>query len=154
MPRVPDCLWITHGVAEGKTSLNAFDNALLAADIGNFNLIKVSSIAPKDAILKEARPEIPAGALVPAVISSIVSQERGTPLASCVGIGFGEDSFGMIMEHSGEGTADDAEAVVRRMIDESFQRRGLRLRDVVIRSASCQVETVACALASVILWWR
>src|SRR3972149_12003694 len=100
MQLVPDALWITHGVAEGKTPLNAFDNALLTAGIGNYNLIKVSSIAPKDAILKEARPEIPAGALVPAVISSIVSQERGTPLASCVGIGFGEDSFGMIMEHA------------------------------------------------------
>jgi len=154
MPRVPDCLWITHGLAEGRTSLNAFDNALLAADIGNFNLIKVSSIAPQDAVLLDARPDITAGSIVPAVISTIVSHESGAHIAACVGIGFGDNSFGMIMEHSGEGTADDAEAVVRRMIDESFQRRGLRLREVIIRSASCQVETVACALASVILWWR
>jgi len=154
MQLVPDALWITHGVAEGKTPLNAFDNALLTAGIGNYNLIKVSSIAPKDAILQVGRPEIPAGALVPAVISSIVSQEPGTPLASCVGIGFGDDSFGMIMEHACQGTAEEAEAIVRRMIDESFRRRGLRLREVVIRSASCQVDSVACALAAVILWWR
>ena len=36
----------TAGRAEGGTPLNAFDNALLAAGIGNINLIKVSSILP------------------------------------------------------------------------------------------------------------
>jgi arginine decarboxylase len=36
----------TAGIAEGSTPLNAFDNALLAAGIGNVNLIKVSSILP------------------------------------------------------------------------------------------------------------
>ena len=32
--------------AEGGTSLNAFDNALLAAGLGDINLVKVSSIMP------------------------------------------------------------------------------------------------------------
>src|SRR5262249_17098555 len=36
----------TSGSAEGTTELNAFDNALLAAGIGNINLVKVSSILP------------------------------------------------------------------------------------------------------------
>ena len=36
----------TVGHAEGGTPLNAFDNALLAAGIGNINLVKVSSIIP------------------------------------------------------------------------------------------------------------
>ncbi len=37
---------ITSGRAEGPTKLNAFDNALLDAKIGDVNLIKVSSILP------------------------------------------------------------------------------------------------------------
>ena len=37
---------ITSGRAEGPTKLNAFDNALLNAKIGDINLIKVSSILP------------------------------------------------------------------------------------------------------------
>ncbi len=37
----------TSGSAEGTTPLNAFDNALLAAGIGNINLVKVSSILPR-----------------------------------------------------------------------------------------------------------
>ena len=40
---------ITSGRAEGPSKLNTFDNALLNAGIGDVNLIKVSSILPKDA---------------------------------------------------------------------------------------------------------
>ena len=32
--------------AEGGTKLNAFDNALLKAGIGNANLVKLSSVVP------------------------------------------------------------------------------------------------------------
>src|SRR5688500_13102541 len=38
----------TAGHSEGGTTLNAFDNALLVAGIGNINLIKVSSILPPE----------------------------------------------------------------------------------------------------------
>ena len=34
--------------AEGRTPLDAFDNALLAAGIGNVNLLKISSIVPPE----------------------------------------------------------------------------------------------------------
>ena len=50
----------TAGHAEGGTTLNAFDNALLAAGIGNINLIKVSSILPPDVPVVEL-PEDQAG---------------------------------------------------------------------------------------------
>ena len=45
----------TAGHAEGGTALNAFDNALLAAGIGNINLIKISSILPPDVPVIELR---------------------------------------------------------------------------------------------------
>ena len=47
----PDILWVTHGEAEGDTKLNAFDNALIAAGIGHWNLVKVTSVAPQAAVL-------------------------------------------------------------------------------------------------------
>src|SRR3972149_6712404 len=53
----------TAGSAEGATPLNAFDNALLAAGIGNINLIKVSSIVPPHVSII-ALPKIKPGALV------------------------------------------------------------------------------------------
>jgi len=44
---------ITSGRSEGPTRLNAFDNALLDAGIGDVNLITVSSILPKDTEIVE-----------------------------------------------------------------------------------------------------
>lgn len=47
---------ITSGKSEGPTKLNAFDNALLDAGIGNVNLIPVSSIIPASAKIVELPP--------------------------------------------------------------------------------------------------
>jgi len=43
---------ITYGVGEASTKLAAFDKALFDAGIGNYNLIKLSSIIPKRAKIK------------------------------------------------------------------------------------------------------
>ncbi len=50
---------ITSGVGEGKTELSAFDKALEEAGISNLNLIKLSSIIPKEAVIFEEKPNIP-----------------------------------------------------------------------------------------------
>ena len=38
---------IVAAAAEGHNNLTAFDNALLAAGIGNVNLVRISSILPR-----------------------------------------------------------------------------------------------------------
>ncbi len=43
---IPKKFSLVAGSAEGTSELNAFDNALLNAGIGNLNLIKVTSILP------------------------------------------------------------------------------------------------------------
>ena len=63
---------VTAGTAEGGTPLNAFDNALLAAGIGNVNLIKVSSIVPPDVDIVDL-PKIKPGALVPTAYAAMTS---------------------------------------------------------------------------------
>ena len=152
MWRVPERLWVTSGAAEGGTPLNAFDNALLAAEIGNYNLIKVSSIIPQGARLHEVRPDLLAGALVPAVVAQLGSDRPGTEISSAVGLGFSRDSHGMIMEHSCQGPAEAAESAVRKMVEQAFARRGLDLHNIVIRSCSHRVANVGCTVAAVILW--
>ena len=37
---------LVSGIGTGSTVLNAFDAALLSAGVGNFNLLRVSSILP------------------------------------------------------------------------------------------------------------
>jgi arginine decarboxylase len=150
----PDVLWVTHGEAEGDTKLNAFDNALISAGIGQWNLVKVTSVAPPNAVLTYKPIEIEAGSVVPAVLTSAQSDRPGELITACVGIGLSSSSHGMIMEHSGPGTPEQMDAIVRRMLDESFMRRGLKLEEVIVRTASHTVTHIGASVASVVLWWR
>src|SRR5262245_64043329 len=73
----------TSGSAEGTTALNAFDNALLAAGIGNINLVKVSSILPPDTEVVEL-PRLRPGAIVPTAFAAITSEVPGEVVAAAV----------------------------------------------------------------------
>jgi arginine decarboxylase len=53
-------LLITSGASEARTELAAFDAALLSAGVGNFNLIRLSSVIPAGSTIVEKRPELPA----------------------------------------------------------------------------------------------
>ncbi len=149
----PNALWVTAGAAEGSTELNAFDNALLAAGIGDLNLIKVSSVVPAGARVLDGSPEIAPGSLVPTVYSEVHSDTAGETICAALGIGIGKDSHGMIFEHHAT-SRDVAERVVAGMVEEGFARRGLPLERLIVRVAEHRVERVGCAVAAVVLWWR
>ena len=150
---IPNAVWPSAGAAEGDTELNAFDNALLAARVGNLNLIRVSSVLPQDAKVLDQPPQIVPGSLVPTVYSVHVSAQPGATVAAAVGIGVADGSHGMIYESHGS-SSTEVEAAVRQMIDEGFARRGLRLKEVIVRSIEHKVERIGCAVAAVVLWWR
>lgn len=153
MWQVPERFWVTSGVAEGGTELNAFDNGLLAAGIGNLNLIRVSSVLPRGAVREYSRPtKFPEGTLMPMVYSVAESDKEGDLIASCVGIGRARDSFGMIFEHSGLMSAAHAEATVRQQLEEAFQMRGMTLDEVIIESCELKVQRCGCTVAAVMLW--
>jgi arginine decarboxylase len=149
----PDCIWPTAGHAEGVTELNAFDNALLAAGIGNLNLIKLSSIVPANVTLLQERPAIEAGALVPTVYTVKYSDTPGDVVAAAVGVGLRKDGHGMIFENTG-GSRAAVEDTVSRMVREGFAQRGLELDELLVFSSEHKVERIGCAIAAVVLWWR
>lgn len=148
----PNRLWLSSGSAEGTTPLNAFDNALLDAGIGNLNLIKVSSIVPEGAEFLEIPPQITPGSLVPCVYSIMHGDMAGETVCAALGIGIGRDSHGMIFEYHSN-SREDAERVVRGMVEEGFARRGLPLERVTVTLAEHRVERLGCAVAAVVLWW-
>jgi arginine decarboxylase len=149
----PNALWVTTGTGEGTTELNAFDNALLDAGIGNLNLIKVSSIVPHGAVFLDAPPTIIAGSLTPTVYSVIHSDTAGETICAAIGIGIGKDSHGMIFEYHAT-SREVSERVVTGMVEEGFARRGLPLERLAVHIAEHRVERVGCAVAAVVLWWR
>lgn len=142
----------TAGHAEGSTALNAFDNALLAAGIGNVNLLKVSSILPPDVDLV-AVPRIKPGNLIPAAYAAITSEVPGELIAAAVGYALPKDrtKAGVIMEHHDTGPREEAERVVHRMLEEALRVRGEEIRERAVFASEHRVERAGCAVAGVAL---
>ena len=142
----------TAGHAEGGTALNAFDNALLDAGIGNINLIKVSSILPPDVPVVEL-PKLKLGALVPTAYAAITSDTPGETVAAAVGYAVPDDPAknGVIMEFHGVATRDEAERQIRAMLDEAFRVRGEPVAEMRVVAIDHRVQRIGCALAAIIL---
>ncbi len=149
---LPKKFLVTAASAEGKTELTAFDAALLAAGVGNTNLLKVSSILPPGCEF-DAGLVIPPGSLLPIAYGEIVSDVPGTCIAAAIGVGIKTGSFGVIMEFSGECSKAEAEKRVRTMVEEAFELRNLELDDVKIAATEHIVEKIGCAFAAAPLWY-
>ncbi|MCL4318386.1 MAG: arginine decarboxylase, pyruvoyl-dependent [Firmicutes bacterium] len=153
MLETPKKYTLLAGSAEGPSRLNAFDNALLAAGIGNVNLIRVSSILPPGAILAEKLEIIP-GQLMPTAYGTITSDFQGETISAAVAVGIGQDDeYGVIMEFSGRCGQDEAESAVREMVRAAFLQRRRELARVIVRASEHRVESIGCALAAVALWY-
>jgi len=151
MWELPKAVSLVAGAGEGTTELNAFDRALMDAGIANLNFIRVTSILPPGARVVPL-PRLMAGMLVPAVYAHIIGHTPGERIAAALGVGLSREEYGVIMEHSHTGTAENAEAIVRRMVQEAFQQRGLPLDEVVVVVREHGVERVGCAVAVALLW--
>src|SRR2546427_1286545 len=135
----------TAGHAEGGTTLNAFDNALLAAGIGNINLVKVSSILPPDVPVLDL-PKIKPGAIVPTAYAALTSETPGETIAAAVGYAVPDDPAknGVIMEFHGHASRHEAERQIRAMLDEAFVTRGEVVREMKIFAVEHRVERIGC----------
>lgn len=149
----PTAWFLAAGSSEGWTTLNAFDGALLAAGIGDCNIVKMSSILPPHC-KKVDSVKLPGGALVPAAYAAWTDAEPGERIAAGVAVAIPEDPSlpGLIMEHEGRGTRADVEEHVREMA-----RQGMLTRDRAIKSIESiaiehRVVRVGAVLAAVILW--
>jgi arginine decarboxylase len=143
---------VTSGVAEGGSALNAFDNALLAAGIGNINLIKVSSIVPPDVDIVDL-PRIKPGALIPTAYAAMTGDTPGQTIAAAVGYALPVDrtKAGVIMEYHDQADRQTAERHIRAMLTEGFAVRGEAIREMKVVAVDHRVERVGAAIAAVTL---
>ncbi|MFQ5898152.1 MAG: pyruvoyl-dependent arginine decarboxylase [Candidatus Methylomirabilia bacterium] len=143
----------TAGHAEGSTPLNAFDNALLSAGLGNVNLLKISSIIPPDVDFV-ALPQIKPGSLIPTAYAAITSQVPGELISAAVGYALPADrtKAGVIMEYHDVAPKAEAEQAVRQMLEEAFSVRGETIRELAVMASEHRVERLACAFAAVALF--
>lgn len=152
MLSTPRKFTLVAGGAEGPTKLNAFDNALLAAGIGNLNLLKVSSILPPEAEFV-GELNIAPGSLTPTAYGSLVGDVPGEIISAAVGVGFSQASFGIIMEFSGYCGKKEAETRVLAMVENAFRQREKQLQKSLVKSVEWKVEKIGAVFAGVALWY-
>ena len=140
------------GGAEGPTPLNAFDNALLRAGIGNLNLLRVSSILPPGCV-HDPDFVIPPGSLTPTAYGQLTSAVPGEEIAAAIGVGFAADDYGVIMEFEGICSREEAARTVEFMVREAFAARGKALRDVRVEAASHRVQRHGAVVAAAVMWY-
>lgn len=117
------------GTGASENRLVSFDKALLDAGVGNYNLVRLSSILPAKCV-RVGEIDLPEGSLLPTAYSTISSDKLGDWLVSTIGVGIPMDkeNVGVIMEYSAIGqTPSEALDILGDMILEAFEIRGWKL---------------------------
>lgn len=105
--------------------------ALVDAGVGDYNLVRVSSIFPPHCEFTEERLA-PAGMPIPTAYAHIDTCTPGASIAASIAVAVPQDPSlpGVIMEWHGVGTMEYAEEIVRGMAERAMQRRGTPVREV------------------------
>ena len=116
---------IVSGKDEGPTKLNAFDNALSDAGIGDVNLIKVSSMLSANAEIQKL-PKLKAGSMVNCVLSEVTSDNPGDVITAVIAVAIGNE-LGCVME-----------------------KRDVDIKELHVEFSTTTVKNIASAIASVV----
>ena len=140
---------IVSGKDEGPTKLNAFDNALSDAGIGDVNLIKVSSMLSKVTEVKEL-PKLKAGAMVNCVLSEITSDNPCDEITAVIAVAIG-DELGCVVETTDiNKDKNDLIDEAKFMVTYMMEKRGVEIKELIIESSTTTVENIASVVASVV----
>jgi len=137
---------MSKGKGSSVNGLPSFDKALLDAGVGNYNLVRLSSILPAEHVWvqpQDITSHIQEGSLLPTAYSTITSDIEGDVIVSTIGVGLPVDHshVGVIMEYSTKNvTEQEALDTLHDMIKEAFEIRGWELDNIVSTSISDKVE--------------
>lgn len=140
---------ITSGKSEGPSKLNAFDNALLDAGIGDVNLIKVSSIIPADSKFVEL-PLLTPGAMTNCVLAHANSSKSGDLITAVIVVAISDD-LGCVVEHSDVNKdPEEVKEYALFMAMEMMKVRNMEIKEIIVEEKSHVVENQASVVAAII----
>ncbi|MBE6486241.1 MAG: arginine decarboxylase, pyruvoyl-dependent [Methanosphaera stadtmanae] len=129
---------LTKGASEGPTKLNAFDNALLEAKIGNVNLIPVSSMLPPNTQLVKM-PELEPGEMTNCVLSHQYSDNPGDIITAVIAFCRAKE-MGCVIEAKGiNKPLNELKEEARFMAEYMMEKREL---DIIDYKEIIQTHTV------------
>jgi len=150
---IPKYYFFVSASSEGISKLNSFDNALLSAGIGNYNLVKVSSILPP--CCKETSIyDFPVGIILPIVYNSLSSDVQGELISSAISVGIPHEvnKPGVIIKHSDYASLEKVKEIVESMTHQALSNRNCKIKKIKIKGKSHVVEKVATTFAGIVLW--
>jgi arginine decarboxylase len=140
---------VTSGKAEGPTKINAFDNALLDAGIGDINLIKVSSIISPGARIVEL-PAFNAGSMVNCVLAHATSNRKNDVISAVIAIAMSDDQ-GCVVEHSDVNRdPEEVKEEAIRMVKYMMKVRGKQIKKFIIENESHIVQNWGAVVAAIV----
>jgi arginine decarboxylase len=157
MVNTPSVFALVKGASEGRTRLNAFDNALLNAGVGDTNLMRMSSILPPGASQRDISDiKLPKGGLIPLAYATIDATTPGRFISSAIAVGIPEDETepGVIMEFEDHSKLDNVEKIVRQMVVDAFDYRNRALKEIKSIGIEHKVETCGSTFAAAVLWYE
>lgn len=156
MVNTPNIYCLVKGASEGRTRLNAFDNSLLKAGVGDTNLMRMSSILPPGAQQRDISGiDLPAGGLIPLAYATIDSTTPGRYISSAIAVGIPEDNSqpGVIMEFEDHSKLENVEEIARQMVIDAFETRQRALKEIKSTGIEHKVENCAATFAAAVLWY-
>lgn len=146
---------ISAGIGRAKYRITSFDHALIEAGVGNYNLVRLSSIMPLGS-QKSDSIGLPLGSLLP--IAYAVQTGASGVISAAVAVGYPKicdnSHCGVIMEYEGECSKEEAKRIVENMVREGFEKRGWELDWIESESVSadCSDEGYTTVFACVAEW--
>ncbi len=141
---------VAWGTATGPTALSAYDAALADANLHNYNLVCVSSIAPPDAAVRAVgtAPDLgPVGGRLTVVEAA---ETAPGPCSVAAGLGWAtSDDGGVLYEASGE-SADEVEATVREGLAAGRDLRDWSFGESRVEVAATEADAGTYAAAVVV----
>lgn len=148
-----DTVRVVWGTASGPTELAAYDAALAAAGVGEYNLLGVSSVVPADADVEAVgtAPDLgPAGHRLTVVEARETATGPGS-VSAALGWATG-DGAGLVYEAAGETDEADVREEVRRGLAAGRELRDREFHDQEVHSVTVEAEpgtyTTAVVLAA------
>ena len=147
---------VASGTASGPTELAAFDAALYAAGVANFNLLQLSSVIPPQAkvtVHEERVPIIPGewGDRLYVVKADYRTTIPGTEAWAGVGWVIDESTGrGLFVEHEGE-NKEQVERQIEHSLEALMQTRGIDFGEVRMKvdGVLCEKDPVCAVVIAV-----
>jgi arginine decarboxylase len=157
MVKTPNIYCLVKGAAEGRTRLNAFDKALLAAGVGDTNLMRMSSILPPAAVETNIHDIVlPKGGLIPLAYATIDGTTPGRLISAAIAVGIPEDDRepGVIMEFEDHASLSNVEDIVRQMVVDGFEYRNRKLKEIKSIGIEHKIERCGAVFTAAVLWYK